>query len=371
MKSSFQPNPRLACLASLLAALLLPPLAHAATESQDLIPEYQPQQKITGVIRNFGCSFTGLLQAWEDGFKVYHPDARFEDKLPSSDAAIDGLVTGVADLAPNGREPMFAEYLAFQETLGYDISQVIIASGAFDIKGRTWAEVIFVNKDNPLAQMTMKQLDGVFGSERTGAYRGFKWYPQLGRGAEDNIRTWGQLGLTGEWADKEIPTYGYAFTGMTNFFQLAVFNGGDKWNPNYREYAEMGTKLVSEGPIGQSGDIAHMMKELSGDKYGIAWTGIPHVAKFPQYGLKPIALAPREGGPYYAPTLENVTNRTYPLTRSVFMQYARPPGKDLDPKVKEFMRYILSRQGQKDVVKNGQYLPLPAAVVAAELKKLE
>jgi phosphate transport system substrate-binding protein len=362
-------------IASLLfvAFGLLAGLSRAQPSAPDLtgLPAYHPQYEVTGLIRNFGCPFSGLMTAWEDGFRRYQPKARFADRLPSSDAAISGLVTGVADLAPNGREPMFAEYLAFQETLGYDLSQVTIATGAFDIKGRTWAIAIFVNKDNPITQLTMKQLDGVFGSERTGAYRGFKWYPQYGRGAKDNIRTWGQLGLTGAWADKEIHTYGYAFTGMTNYFQLAVFNGGDKWNPNYREYAEMGTKLVSPGPIGESGSIAHMLKELSEDKYGIAWTGIPHVRAFPQYGLKPLALAPREGGPYFAPTLEDVRSRMYPLTRSIFMQYGRPPGQPLEPKEREFLRYILSRQGQEDVVRNGQYLPLTAAAAAEELQKLE
>jgi phosphate transport system substrate-binding protein len=133
----------------------------------------------------------------------------------------------------------------------------------------------------------------------------------------------------------------------------------------------MGTKLISDGPIGQSGSIAHMLELLSKDKYGIAWTGIPHVKAFPQYGLKPLALAPREGGPYYPPTLETVRNRTYPLTRSVFFQYARPPGQPLEPKAREFLRYILSRQGQEDVAQQGQYLPLTAAAVSAELKKLD
>jgi phosphate transport system substrate-binding protein len=217
---------------SLVLALLALGVVHAGAQDLSALPEYRPQAKVTGVIRNFGCSFSGLMQRWEDGFRRYQPDARFEDKLPSSDAAISGLVAGVADLAPNGREPMFPEYLAFQETLGYDISQATVATGAFDIKGRTWAIAIFVNKDNPISRLTMTQLDGIFGSERTGAYRGFKWYPQYGRSAREDIRTWGQLGLGGEWADQEIHMYGYAFTGMTNFFQLAVLNGGDKWNPN-------------------------------------------------------------------------------------------------------------------------------------------
>ena len=357
-------------LARIFLAVAVTSLALRA-QNIEILPDYRPEMQVNDTIRNFGVGFSGLLQLWEDGFKKYQPNANFQDKLPSSDAAISGLVAGVADLAPNGREPVFTEFLAFQETLGYEISQVSVATGAFDVKGRTWAIAIFVNKDNPITHLTMKQLDGIFGAMRTGAYRGYKWYPQYARGKEDDIRTWGQLGLQGEWADKEIQTYGYAFTGMTNFFELAVFNNGDKWNPNYKQYAEMGTKLVSDGPIGKSGDIAHMLETLSKDKYGIAWTGIPHVKMFPQYGLRPLALGTSPEGPFYEPNLANVMSRKYPLTRTVFMQYGRPPGKPLDPKVREFLRYILSKQGQQDVIKQGQYLPLTEEVVAAELKKLD
>lgn len=357
------------CIGALVAMLCLN-ATKAFAEDLSSLPSYQPTQRISGTIRNFGSELNGLVKLWEAGFRRVQPDAQFEDTFPSSDAWASGLEAGIADIGTSGREPVLTEYLSFYETFSYNPLEITVATGAYDIKGKTWAEVIYVNKDNPITKLTLKQLDGIFGSERTGGFRGFKWYPQYGRGANDNIRTWGQLGLTGEWADKPIQTYGYASTGMTNFFQLKVFNGGDKWNENYRQYVEYGTKMLADGPGGVTGSIKHMLTdELSKDKYGIAWTGIPHAADVS--GVKPLALAEAEGRPYVMATRESVQNRTYPLTRSIYFFLKRQPGQPLDPKQKEFLRYILSRQGQEDVVKNGNYLPLTAAVVAEMRKKLE
>jgi phosphate transport system substrate-binding protein len=346
-------------------------LAAAGAQAQNVesLSPYRPEQQVSGTIRQFGSPLSGMVQAWEEGFRKLQPAVSFEDKFPSSDGAVGGLIAGVSDIGTSGREPMLTEYLSFQETFGYDLVEVPVATGAFDIKGKTWALVVFVNKDNPITKLTMKQLDGIFGSERTGGYRGYKWYPQLGRSAKDDIRTWGQLGLTGEWADKPIHTYGYAFTGMTNFFEREVFAGGQKWNPNYRQYVESDTKMVSDGDVGKAGGSYHMLSELSSDKYGIAWTGIPHARNYPD--VRPVALAAKEGGPYFEPSRETVLHRQYPLTRSIFMYIKKAPGQPVEPKVKEFLRYILSREGQADVARVNVYLPLTPEVVREQLANLE
>src|ERR1700687_683820 len=179
--------------------------------SQDLgsLPQYKPEQKISGVIRNFGTPLAGLVQVWEDGFRKYHPEARFEDNFPTSEGGIAALITGVADIGTGGREPVLNEFLGVNEAFKYDLVEITVATGAYDVKGRTWALVVFVNKDNPIRKLTMKQLDGIFGASRTGGYSGYKWVSQPARSAKDDIRTWGQLGLTGEWANKPINTYGY------------------------------------------------------------------------------------------------------------------------------------------------------------------
>jgi phosphate transport system substrate-binding protein len=333
------------------------------------LPQYKPEQKVSGVIRIFGSELAGMVKVWEEGFRRFHPEVRFEDRFPSSDAATAGLVSGVADIGTSGREPVLTEFLAFNETFKYDLVNVVVATGAYDFIGRTWAPVVFVNKDNPITKLTMKQLDCIFGAARTGGYNGYKWMPQYARSAKEDIRTWEQLGLTGEWVDKPIQTYGYANTGMAKFFELNVFHGGEKWNPNYREYVESGTRMISDGEIGLNGGSKSMLAELSKDKYGIGWSGIAHAKSFPQ--LRALALALNESGPYVFPSRETIQDRTYPLARSIFMYIKHPPDHPVDPNVKEFLRYVLSREGQDDVLKLNVYLPLTAQVVREQLKKVE
>jgi len=332
------------------------------------VPSYQPQQKVSGVIRNFGSDFGGLLKAWESGFLRYQPGIQFNDTLPTSDAALGGLVSGVADLAPSGRELIINEYLSFYETFNYNPLEITVASGSYDVKGMSWGLVVFVNKENPITKLTMKQLDGIFGAERTGGWKGLIWSPEIARNPAENIRTWGQLGLTGEWSDKPIDTYGYAPSGMSAFFERKVFHGGTKWNANYREYVETGGREVAAGNRGPSVSIQHMLSELANNKYGIGYTGMQYGRKVPE--IKPVALALDDGGPYVEPTKENFQNRTYPLARSIFMYVNRAPGKQIDPKLEEFLRYILSREGQQDVARSGTYLPLTADVVRDQRQKL-
>ena len=370
----FFPNPAFRaaqCVLLGVATLLI--LAPARAYDLSGLPEYQVEYKVTEFepIRLYGSGLNGLADALCEGFQKYHnPKFRFENRFPTSDGWVSGVEAGIADIGISGREVMLTEYLSFNETFGYDPVTVSIATGAADLKGRTWAEVIFVNKDNPIKGLTMKQLDGIFGSERTGGYGGLVWRPERGRPASENIRSWSQLGLAGDWAGKEIQTYGYAFTGMTNFFQLAVFHGGDKWNSNYRQYIEYGTKMVAPGAAGKAVDSKSMLAvDLTNDKFGIAWSGVAHAADVP--GVRAVPLAYDEKGPYVLPTRENVQNRSYPLSRNVFMFIKHAPGQPVDPKVKEFMRFVLSRQGQEIVEKQNVYLPMTKELVEAELKKLE
>ena len=334
------------------------------------LPTYQPEQKVSGTIRSFGFSLGGMMPIWEEGFRKYHPEIRFDDKFPSGDVAIAGLVSGVSDLGPQGRELVLTENLAFYETYGYYPTDITVMTGAYDVDGMACGLVVYVNKDNPISKLTMKQLDGIFGSERVAGLRGFKWTLEAGRTAKDDVRTWGQLGLTGEWADKPIHTYGHGPGGTANFFELKVLNGSDKWNPNYQGYVETGGKMIADNDQAQLGGLQHMLAdELARDKYGIAWTVIPQARKVPD--LKPLALAARDGGPYIEPSRESFQNRTYPLTRSIYIYLNRKPGQPLDLRVKEFLRYVLSREGQEAVERAGKYLPLTAEVAREQLKKLE
>jgi len=332
------------------------------------LPVYAPEQRVSGKIRCVGTPFRGAVEGWQRAFAVHQPGVSFENNLPSSDVAMPGLIMGLCDIAPSGREACLEEVLGFSETYFYNPTSIAVASGAaYTPGGASWSPVILVSADNPLARLTLAQLDGIFGEARSGGYgqNSVEWNVASARGPERNIRTWGQLGLSGAWAGKPIQTYGYAPTGMRSFFELVVFGGGKKWNPNYREYVDTGTKMVPEGvPIGSH----DMLLQLAKDPYGIAWSGNGHAAKVP--GLKAIPLARTAAGPYAEPTAANMQSRRYPLTRSVFMHINRKPGTPLDPAVREYLRFVLSREAQEMLSKAGNQLPLNRETVLQERRKL-
>ena len=329
------------------------------------LPEYKPQQKASGLIREWGDNYfadSNLNEYWETGFHKYQPDVKFYYNMKSALVSIPALTTGVADLAPC-RLISFQELEAYQRVYNHDPLEITIATGSFNVPGWSPALAIVVHKDNPIAKLTLKQLDGIFGTERTGGWDGTTWHPEAARSEKDNIRLWGQLGLTGKWKDQPIHVYGLNLKyGMANSFQKKVFNGGDKWNEKLIEYANFARP---DGTIAIAAD--QLMADLSKDPYGIAYSG----AMFLTPQTKALALASKDGGPYAGLTIENVRNRTYPLLLDVYFYLNREPGQPLEPRLKEYIRYTLSREGQQALVRDGKYLPLTADVVQEQLKKLE
>lgn len=363
-------NHLFAVITRLLAGFLVfLPIGAGATEwDLSKLPPYQPQH-VSGTIRMAGAPFAGLIKVWSDAFRKYQPDVSFANELPSSDIAMASMIIGSADISPSGREPSLEEILGFSEKYSYNVTPIIVGSGAWKAAGgSSWSPVVFVSQDNPLTHLTMSQVDGIFGAQRTGGYEenSCVFNTRSARGADQDIRTWGQLGLTGEWKDKPIHTYGYANTGMRHFFELTVFHGGDKWNPNYREYAESGTKMLLDGSHIGSHD---MLVELSHDKDGIGWSGLGHAESVP--GLKAIPLAVVDDGRYFEPSERNMRTHDYPLTRNVFMYINRPPGAAIDPKIREFLLFVLSREGQDILAHNGLHLPLTAEAVTGQRQKLQ
>lgn len=332
----------------------------------DDLPQYKPQQKITGTIRVWGINYLtdgNLAKYWEEGFRKYHPGVKIEWFTPTALVAIPGLYTGLADLS-GSRHITFDELLTFQRVFNYSPVELSMVTGSYDVPGWAPGDTIVVNKANPISKITLKQLDGIFGAERSGGWDGTAWNDAVARGPEQNIRTWGQLGLTGEWASKPIHVYGRPLHYHQQLhIERVVFKGGDKWNEQLREYAH------DEKPSGeQSVSTQSLLEDLSKDPYGIAYSNLGYPAAVK---VKMLAVAENESSPYVEMTLETLQNRTYPLYEEEYWYLNRKPGQPVDPKVKEFLSYVFSREGQQEVMRDGKFLPLTGEVVRAQLKKLE
>jgi phosphate transport system substrate-binding protein len=329
----------------------------------DGLPHYVPQQAVSGTIRVWGSNYFAdgnLGQYWAEGFRKFHPEIQFTFNLKSPNAPLAALFTGVADIGVG--KTSFESMLTYQREMGGLPLRVPAVTGSLDIAGWSNALCIYLHKDNPLVHLTLSQLDGIFGAARTGGWQGLVWHPEFARGADQNIRTWGQLGLTGEWADKPIHVYGLNLRdGHAIVFSNRVLKGSDKWNEDLRMYANY---------VGPDGKLVlsytQMMEALDHDPLGIAYSGYANLTA----ETKRIPLATQEGGPFVEPTLASVQNHTYLFSDELYLVANRLPGQPLDPKVKEFLRYVLSREGQEAVQRDGKYLPLTGEIVREFLPQL-
>ena len=329
------------------------------------LPAYKPQRQVSGVIRMTGSNYIAdshVGQYWVEAFKKFQPGVTFEFNLKTPSAAVYALFLNAGDVDPS-RKMTFEDLLAYERSMNADPVEIEYATGSFDVPGWSPAFGIFVNKANPIAKLNMAQLEAIFGAERTGAWEGTSWHPERARTAAQNIRTWGQLGLTGEWADKPIHVYGVNLRYHQAIrFEDQVMHGSAKWNPWLLEYANYG-KPDGTLAIGAS----MMVEDLAKDPYGICYSEVNFTAD----GTKTVALAAGDTKDYVELTRENVRNRTYPLYDSVYLYANGSPEHPMDPKVKEFLRFVLSREGQTAIAKDGKYLPLTKEVVDAQLKKLQ
>lgn len=337
--------------------------ARADAENFDLVrlPAYDPGgAKIHGVVRIHDTELTQhLVHLWEDGFLKLHPLVRYgEYTVP---AWFSGLCAGTADIAVTGHEAWRTDLKAFEGIFGYPPLEIMFATGGFNQrKGNTPGAIIFVNRDNPLTGLTLDQLDGILGAERTGGWVGTTWSTAAARGPEKNIRAWGQLGLTGEWANQPIHLFGIDATlsGWSGLIQRVVFQGGDKWNPALQELVRGGAETPAD---------AQIVASVARDRFAIGFSFMRVVERNP--GVKALALG--RDGRLVPPTLETFHDRTYPLVTAVYFYLNRPPGQPLPPRLKEFVAYVLSREGQQAVVDDGMYLPLTPEAAQAELRKIE
>ncbi len=337
------------------------------------LPAYEPKEKVTGTIRLWGSNYIvdgNVGEYWEKAFQKFHPGVKIEYHMLTTRAAVPSLVFGVSDLGM-GRKITTEEMQLFQRYKNHDPVEITIATGSYNVTGWQPSFGIVVAKDNPLTKITMEQLDGVFGAERLGGWIGTDWHPEFARGPEKNIRSWGQLGLTGEWANKEIVPYGLnARYHQATEISDRILQGSDKWNEKLRIYANyVGDPNTGGASMGFGALKRGLNDDLIKDRYGIAYVAAPVGANFPKE-LKALELGWTTAGPYYAYTMENLRSRKYPLVDEIYAYTDQNSGQSIDPKVREYLRFIVSREGQTEIMRDGKYLPLTAEVSREQLKKL-
>ena len=319
----------------------------ASAEGSTSPRPYEPAQAVTGTIRVWSnAAMKGLVTRWGEGFRKHHPGASIVATTIGSDVAMAGLYTGLADIALMGREPTASEVQAFEWVYRVKPTRVEIMSGGLDAPERSPALVVFVQRDNPLSKLTLAQLDAIFGYEHL---RGPK-----------SIRTWGQLGLGGEWAARPIDLYGPdATSGTGAFFRHVVL--GDSRNMNWDRMREFSDQQKPDGTVIAAG--ARTLDALARDRFGIAVAQLG----FGRPQLKSLALANDDAGPFVEATAASVASRQYPLARTAFAVFKRLPDRPVEPAVTEFLRYVLSEEGQTEIVRERSYLRLPTDIIQKQL----
>ena len=271
--------------------------APVCAESADSFPVYVPGAPLTGTIRTWGHGYLKtMMKIWEADFRKYQPGIDFKDDLVSSAAAMAGLYSGRADIGVLAREITPPEIAAYEKVTKQPITPVDVLTGSVGNQDKIMALGIFVNKENPIERLSFTQLDAIFGAE-------------LRRGSPSTIRTWGQLGLSSDWALKPIQPYsGLAFEAPGYFFSQTVLIGSVLWNPALKQFDNVEDSVKRYVDAYQKA-----LDTLAGDKYGIALAGAgyrnPHV--------KLVALSIADGGPFVDATKENIASRAYPLARPV------------------------------------------------------
>ena len=321
-----------AILAIAVAALFLvagyavasgPPKLDAA------LPTYKAVGGVSGNISSIGSdSLNNLMTLWAEGFGKFYPNAKIQIEGKGSSTAPPALIAGTAQLGPMSREMKGTEVDAFEKKYGYKPTPIRTSVDAL---------AVFVNKDNPIKCMTISQADAVFSKSRRHGYK-------------EDIRTWGQLGLTGDWANKPISLYGRnSASGTYGFFKEHTLKNGD-----YKDE-------VKEQP-----GSASVVQGATVDRFAMGYSGIGYATA----GVRPVPLAEKEGAKCYEADPENAYAGTYPLARFLYVYVNKAPGKPLDPLTREFVKLIVSKEGQEVVIKDG-YFPIPASIAKEELSKVQ
>jgi phosphate transport system substrate-binding protein len=302
--------------------------AQEAIKVDPNIPAYKKVSGVSGNISSVGSdTMNNLMTLWCEGFSKYYPNVKCQIEGKGSSTAPPALIEGTSQFGPMSREMKSTEIDQFEKAFGYKPTQIRTSIDTL---------AIYVNKDNPIECMSMEQIDEIFSKSRA-------------CGGTEEIKTWGQLGLTGDWANRPISLYGRnSASGTYGYIKEHALCKGD-----YKDE-------VKEQP-----GSASVVQGVAEDRFAIGYSGIGYKTS----GVRAVPLSKKDGQ-CSAPNLEDVLNNSYPLGRFLYLYVNKDPNKPLDPLREEFIKFILSKEGQEVVIKDG-YLPLPGNIAEKEHAKIQ
>jgi phosphate transport system substrate-binding protein len=307
--------------------------AEGALQVDPKLPAYAKVAGVSGNLSTIGSdTMNNLATLWAEGFRKYYPNVKVQVEGKGSSTAPPALIEGTAQLGPMSRKMKKEEIDKFEAKYGFPPTGIRTALDGL---------AVYVNKDNPLTELTLEQVDAIFSKTRKGGYK-------------EDVTTWGQVGLTGEWANKPISLYGRnSASGTYGYFKEVALYKGD-----YKD-------SVKEQP-----GSASVVQGVSEDKFAMGYSGIGYTTS----NVKPIKIAKKAGEPYYGESYENVLSGKYPLARYLYVYVSIDPFKSgagkISPLTSQFLLFAISKEGQEVVVKDG-YFPIPEKVAAEERRKLQ
>jgi phosphate transport system substrate-binding protein len=315
------------CTAAVAVSLFWGGQAQAGVEIDPATPDYVKTNGVSGNLDSIGSdTLNNLMTFWAESFRKQYPNVRIQVEGKGSSTAPPAHIAGTSQLGPMSRKMKKVEEEKFEKKYGFKPTRIGVALDSL---------AVYVNKDNPVESMSLSEVDAVFSKTRKGGHA--------------DITTWGQVGVTGQLGQFPISIYGRnSASGTYGYFKKKALFKGDYKNS------------VKEQP-GSASVVMGVTEDLS----GIGYSGIGYRTS----GVKVVSLAKKQDGTPYPPNYENVLNGKYPLSRTLYIYVVKEPNKPLPVLTREFLKFILSKEGQDIVVKDG-YLPLPAKVIDDQLQML-
>ena len=321
-------NKIVAALGFLACSLVSHAALAQAVKVDPALPSYQKASGVSGNFTSVGSdTLNNLMTLWAESYKRFYPNVNIQIQGAGSSTAPPALIQGASNFGPMSREMKDEEIVAFEKKHGYKPTAVPVAIDAL---------AVYVNKDNPIPGLSIPQVDAIMSSTRK-------------CGGAKEITNWGDVGMTGDWAGRPIALYGRnSVSGTYGYFKKNALCKGDF------------SKRVAEQP-----GSASVVQSVSGQIGAIGYSGIGYRTS----GVRPLALSKKDGQPFVEANAENALNKTYPLSRVLYVYVNKRPNQPLSPLEREFFKMVLSKQGQEVVVKDG-FVPMPAAMVNKALKDL-